>query len=535
MSVPINEKQIVYDSISPYTKKLKEELNSQLSNEVEIPVIIGGKKIFTKEKQKIICPHDHQHILGHYYKASAEEILMVQNVIADNDSSNWRKMSFSDRAAVFLKAAELLSEKYRFKLNAATMLGQSKTAIQAEIDSACELIDFWRFNVHFMQEIYSDNHLISPRGVWNRLEYRALEGFVLAITPFNFTAIAGNLPTAPALMGNTVIWKPASSSMLSSYYIMEILKEAGLPDGVINMIPGEGRLVGDKLLHTSNLAGVHFTGSTRTFNSIWKSVGDNLDKNIYKTYPRLVGETGGKDYIFSAPDADLDALNIALIRGAFEYQGQKCSAASRAYIPKSIWSQLQDKMFSNLDKLTYGNITDFSHFMGAVIDKKSFDNTVRYIEEAKKSSEAKVIYGGKYSEEVGYFISPTIILTDDPMYKTMQEEIFAPVLTIYVYSDDLMDKTLEILEKTSPYALTGAIFAQDRKVISYLIDKLVNTAGNFYINDKPTGAIVGQQPFGGARMSGTNDKAGSKLNLLRWTSPRSIKENFIPPTHLIQG
>jgi len=535
MSAPINEKQIIYDQTSIYTKKLKEELANQLASEVEVPVIIGGKKIFTKQKQKIICPHDHQHVLGHYYKASAEEILMAQNYIANNKESNWRKMSFMDRAAVFLKAAELLSEKYRFKLNAATMLGQSKTAIQAELDSACELIDFWRFNVHFMQEIYSEINLISPKGVWNRLEYRALEGFVLAITPFNFTAIAGNLPTAPALMGNSVIWKPASASMLSSYYIMEILKEAGLPDGVINMIPGDGSQISERLLSARDLAGVHFTGSTNTFNYIWKTVGNNLASNLYKTYPRLVGETGGKDYILACADADIDALTVALIKGAFEYQGQKCSAVSRAYIPKSIWNQLQDKILSNLNKLTYGNITDFSHFMGAVIDKKSFDNTVRYIEEAKKSSEAKVIYGGKYSDEVGYFISSTIILTDDPMYKTMQEEIFAPVLTIYLYSDDLMDETLEILEKTSPYALTGAIFAQDRNVVTYLTDKLVNTAGNFYINDKPTGAIVGQQPFGGARMSGTNDKAGSKLNLLRWTSPRSIKENFNPPTHLIQG
>ena len=334
MSAPINEKQIIYDQTSIYTKKLKEELANQLASEVEVPVIIGGKKIFTKQKQKIICPHDHQHVLGHYYKASAEEILMAQNYIANNKESNWRKMSFMDRAAVFLKAAELLSEKYRFKLNAATMLGQSKTAIQAELDSACELIDFWRFNVHFMQEIYSEINLISPKGVWNRLEYRALEGFVLAITPFNFTAIAGNLPTAPALMGNYVIWKPASASMLSSYYIMEILKEAGLPDGVINMIPGDGSQISERLLSARDLAGVHFTGSTNTFNYIWKTVGNNLASNLYKTYPRLVGETGGKDYILACADADIDALTVALIKGAFEYQGQKCSAVSRAYIPK---------------------------------------------------------------------------------------------------------------------------------------------------------------------------------------------------------
>jgi len=532
MSTPINEKQIVYDQASIYTKKLKEELTYQLSSEVEVPVIIGGKKIFTKQKQKIVCPHDHQHVLGHYSKASAEEILIAQSYIANNGESSWRKMNFVDRAAVFLKAAELLSQKYRFKLNAATMLGQSKTAIQAEIDSACELIDFWRFNVHFMQEIYSEQNLISPKGVWNRLEYRALEGFVLAITPFNFTAIAGNLPTAPALMGNSVIWKPASASMLSSYYIMEILKEAGLPDGVINMIPGDGSLIGERLLGTRELAGVHFTGSTNTFNNIWKTVGNNLVNNLYKTYPRLVGETGGKDYVLACADADIDALTVALIKGAFEYQGQKCSAVSRAYIPESIWRQLINNMLARLEKLKLGDVKDFDVYMGAVIDQKAYNNTVRYIEEVKKSTQARIIYGGDHSDEVGYFISPTIIVTDDPLYKTMQEEIFAPVLSVYVYPDHKFKETLDVLKNTSPYALTGAIFAQDRKTINYLTSELVDTAGNFYINDKPTGAIVGQQPFGGARLSGTNDKAGSKLNLLRWISPRSIKENFNPPTNL---
>jgi len=529
--LPYNEPQFGYRNDSLEEAALKKELSRQLSETIEIPIIINGKNIYTGNKQAVVCPHDHQHTLGYFHKASENETSFARKTALQN-AKEWRDMDFSDRAAIFLKAAELISKKYRYKLNSATMLGQSKTVMQAEIDSVCELTDFLRFNVHFMQEIYSDQNLINTRGIWNKTEYRSLEGFVLAITPFNFTAIAGNLPTAPALMGNTVIWKPASTSMLSSYYVMQILKEAGLPDGIINMIPGKGSEIGNILLNFPELSGVHFTGSTSTFNNIWQTIGTNLSNNIYKTYPRLIGETGGKDYIFACPDADIDALATAMIRGAFEYQGQKCSAASRAYIPKSIWSNLKQRLETNLEKITYGDVFDLNVFMGALIDRKAFDNAVSYIEDVKHSTDASILYGGQYSREKGYFISPTIILTDDPFYKSMQEEIFAPILSVYVYDDKKMDESIDILNRTSAYALTGAIFANDRKTISYLTKRLIDTAGNFYINDKPTGAMVGQQPFGGARMSGTNDKAGSKLNLLRWVSPRTIKENFNPPQEL---
>jgi 1-pyrroline-5-carboxylate dehydrogenase len=437
----------------------------------------------------------------------------------------WSKMPWAERASIFLKASELLAGPHRSVLNVATMLGQSKTVHQAEIDAACELIDFWRFNSRYMENIYTEQPE-SSAGTWNRLEHRALEGFIFAITPFNFTSIGGNLPTAPAMMGNAVIWKPASTGVLSAYYIMKILEEAGLPKGVINFLPGKGSEIGEAVFSSSELAGIHFTGSTSVFKSMWKTIGDNIGK--YKYYPRIVGETGGKDFVFVHKDADIKEVVTALVRGAFEYQGQKCSAASRAYIPKSMWLELKKQLYSEVAKIKVGDVTDYSNFMGAVIDKNSFNSIKSYIDFAKESNDAEIICGGEYDDSKGYFIQPTVILTSNPKFKTMEEEIFGPVLTIYVYADEELDKTLDLLDSTSSYALTGAIFAKDRNIINYLSNKLENCAGNFYINDKPTGAVVGQQPFGGARASGTNDKAGSYLNLIRWVSPRAIKETFVP-------
>ncbi len=526
---PQNEPILNYAPGSAEKKLLKAELERQKNTRMDIPIIIGGKEIRTGNTAKIECPHDHSLDLGVYHLAGEEEIQLAINS-ALNARETWAKVCKEDRMAIFMRAAELLSKKYRPLLNAATMLGQSKTAYQAEIDSACELIDFWRFNTGYMQDIYSSQPEINPEGIWNKLHYRPLEGFVFAITPFNFTAIAGNLVGAPALMGNVCVFKPSSSAVLSAYYIMQILKEAGLPDGVINMIPGRGSKIGKVVLNHRDLGGIHFTGSTNVFNSMWKTVGENLSAGIYKSYPRIVGETGGKDFIFSFSDTNKEALATAMVRGAFEYQGQKCSAASRAYLPKSIWPEVKKLLEEKMAQIKIGDVSDFRNFMGAVINRESFDKIVSYIEGAKASGDAEVAIGGKYDDSKGYFIHPTVIEAKTPDYKSMEEEIFGPVLTVYVYEDGKEIETLDLLDQTSPYALTGAVFSDSRENIRIATDMLENAAGNFYINDKPTGAVVGQQPFGGARASGTNDKAGSKLNLLRWVSPRTIKENFCPPT-----
>ncbi|MCG8687619.1 MAG: L-glutamate gamma-semialdehyde dehydrogenase, partial [Desulfobacterales bacterium] len=475
----------------------------------------------------IVCPHDHGHVLGQVHMAGEDQIQDAVNAALAAKPA-WEAMDWQERAAIFLKAADLISEKYTYKLNAATMLGQSKNVFQAEIDSTCELADFLRFNVKFMEEIYS-NQPRSEKGVWNRLEYRPLEGFIFALSPFNFTAIAGNLCTAPAMMGNTIVWKPATTAVLSGYFIMEILKEAGLPDGVINFIPGRGSQIGNILLSHKEFAGIHFTGSTGVFQTLWQKTGEHID--TYTSYPRIVGETGGKDYIFAHPSADVDQVATAAVRGAFEYQGQKCSACSRLYMPSSLWPQVQEKIREQLDDIKMGPVTEFKNFVNAVIDEKAFDTIDGYITRAESSVDADVIMGGERDKSKGYFIEPTVILAKDPVYESMVEEIFGPVLTVYVYEDENLDKTLDLLDKTSTYALTGAIFARERNVVNALMERLTHTAGNFYINDKPTGAVVGQQPFGGARKSGTNDKAGSLLNLIRWTSPRTIKETFVPPTN----
>ena len=503
---------------------LKAELARQYNQEIEVPLIIGGQEVRTGKIQKMVCPHDHQHVLGHYHEAGEAEIRMAINA-ALKAKKGWENTPWEDRAAIFHKIASLISDRYRYRMNAATMLNQSKSAYQAEIDSACETADFFRYNVAFMEQIYG-NQPHSTVNTWNRVHYRALEGFVFAVTPFNFTAIAANLPTAPAIMGNTVVWKPASTSVLSNYYLMKIYQEAGLPDGVINLIPGRGSLMSKIILDHPGFAGLHFTGSTGVFNSMWKTVGENLGR--YKIYPRLIGETGGKDYIFVHESADLEAAATAIVRAAFEYQGQKCSACSRVYAPRSRWSELRALLLNLVGQIRMGDVRDFRNFMNAVIDEPAFDATMKYIESAKHSPDAQILAGGHGDKSKGYFIEPTVILTTDPHFLTMEEEIFAPVLTIYVYPDDRLEETIQTLDNTSPYALTGAIFARDRYVINQLTDALADTAGNFYINDKCSGAVVGQQPFGGARASGTNDKAGSFLNLIRWTSPRTIKETFAP-------
>jgi 1-pyrroline-5-carboxylate dehydrogenase len=478
----------------------------------------------TGDLGEAICPHDHQHVLARYHRAGAAEV--QQAIEAAGEAwKEWSEMPWEARASVFLRAAELLAGPWRDTLNAATMLNQSKTVVQAEIDSACELIDFLRFNPYYMQEIYSQQSA-SPAQIWNHLEYRPLEGFIFAVTPFNFTAIGGNLPTSPALMGNTVLWKPASTAVLSNYYFMKLLQEAGLPDGVINFLPGSGAQVGDPVLASSHLAGIHFTGSTGVFQGMWKTIGDNIQR--YKGYPRIVGETGGKDFVFAHASADVEPLVTALVRGAFEYQGQKCSAASRAYIPKSLWPQVRDGLEQTLSRIRMGPPTDFRNFLSAVIDRKSFDKLSGAIDFARESDDAEVILGGGCDDSTGFFIEPTVVLTTDPKFRLMQEELFGPVLTIYVYEDDDLEATLELCDTTSPYALTGAIFANDRSAVVHMSRALRHAAGNFYINDKPTGAVVSQQPFGGGRASGTNDKAGSMYNLLRWTSVRSVKENLLP-------
>jgi 1-pyrroline-5-carboxylate dehydrogenase len=522
---PSNEPQFGYEPGTPARAELKAALADLRSREIEIPLIIGGREVRTGRLAEIRSPHNHALKLGVYHKAAAAEVQLAVDA-AMKAQKQWAALPWEHRIGVFLKAADLLSGPYRATLNAATMLGQSKTAYQAEIDAACELIDFWRFNSYYMTTLMEDQPL-SPPGTWNRIEYRPLEGFVFAVTPFNFTAIAGNLPTAPAIPGGVTLWKPASSAVYSAYYIMKILQEAGLPDGVINFIPGSGSQVGDPVLADPNFAGIHFTGSTDVFHGIWKTVGTNIAK--YKTYPRIVGETGGKDFIFVHKSADVDGLVVAALRGAFEYQGQKCSAASRMYIPRSLWPEFREKYVAAVNKISVGDPEDFTNFMSAVIDKGAFNSIVEYIEYAKASSEAEIITGGGYDDSTGYFIQPTTIVTTNPKFKTMEEEIFGPVLTIWVYEDDRCGEAIELCDNTSPYGLTGAVWAQDRAATSNISDKLRNAAGNFYINDKPTGAVVGQQPFGGSRASGTNDKAGSANNLLRWISVRAIKETTVPP------
>ncbi len=513
-----------YGPGSPERQALQKELARQMDLTVDIPLIINGRSVHTGETGKIRCPHDHGHVLGTFCNAGDKEIRQAIDA-AMAAKPLWETMPWQERASIFLKAADLISQKYSPLLNAATMLGQSKNVFQAEIDSTCELVDFLRYNVKFMEEIYS-NQPSSDKGLWNRVEYRPLEGFVFALTPFNFTAIAGNLSTAPAMMGNTVVWKPASTAVLSGFYIMEILKEAGLPDGVINFIPGKGSRIGKIIFSHEDLAGVHFTGSTEVFQTLWQKTGENIA--AYKSYPRMVGETGGKDYIFVHPSADIDQAVTASVRGAFEYQGQKCSACSRLYVPASLWDAFKAKLDADLQAIQTGGVVEFGNLVNAVIDEPAFDTIDGFISRAEASDQAEVIFGGRRDKSKGYFIDPTVIRANDPHYETMAEEIFGPVLTVYVYDDQDLEQTLSILDNTSVYALTGAIFARDRQAVNHLMDRLTHTAGNFYINDKPTGAVVGQQPFGGARKSGTNDKAGSPLNLMRWTSPRTIKETFVP-------
>lgn len=522
---PKNEPIYSYAPNTPQREALINKLAEMRSQVADVPMYIGSEEIRTNNRQPLICPHDHQHILGYFHEG--DESHVNQAITASlRAKESWANLSWENRVAVFLKAADLSATKYRMELNAATMLGQSKNAYQAEIDSACEWIDFLRFNAHFAAQIYAQQPE-SSEGIWNRLEYRPLEGFIFAITPFNFTAIAGNLPASAALMGNVVVWKPSPQQIFSANILMKILKEAGLPDGVINLIYTDGPLAGEIIFKHPDFAGVHFTGSTKVFQHIWKTIGQNI--HLYKTYPRIVGETGGKDFIIAHSSADAKALAVGLVRGAFEYQGQKCSAASRAYIPHSLWKETSKYVKQFLDEITMGGTEDFSNFINAVIDEKAFDKITNYITQAKNSQSVEIFAGGNTDKSKGFFIEPTILLTQDPLYTTMREEIFGPVLTIYLYEDDKYEETLELVDKTSEYALTGAVFSQDRYAIEIANKKLVNAAGNFYINDKPTGAVVGQQPFGGARASGTNDKAGSLLNLLRWVSPRTIKETFVSP------
>jgi len=520
---PINDQNKTYLPGSPERAELKATLARMASERVDIPLVIGGCEIRTGRTNQVVMPHNHRHVLGEWHAGDATHVQQAIDA-ALNASREWASWSLQDRAAVFLRAAELLTTTWRATLNAATMLGQSKTVIQAEIDSASELIDFWRFNPHYAQELYEEQP-ISSHTMWNRLEYRPLEGFVYAVTPFNFTSIGGNLPTAPALMGNTVVWKPASSAMFSAYYIVRLLEAAGLPPGVINFVPGDAAQISSIVLDSPHLAGVHFTGSTVVFNSMWKRVGENA--GTYTGYPRLVGETGGKDFIVAHPSADPQELAVAMARGAFEYQGQKCSAASRVYVPKSMWSDVRDRVVAMMREMRMGDVADFRTFLGAVIDKKSFTKISGYLDDAKKN--ARIVQGGGVKDDLGYFVEPTLVETNEPGYRLMCEEIFGPVLTAYAFPDAEWEQTLRIIDRTSPYALTGAVFARDRAAVHQAMTVLRNAAGNFYVNDKPTGAVVGQQPFGGARASGTNDKAGSKLNLTRWVSARTIKETLSPP------
>jgi len=520
-----NEDIKMYLPGSSERKNLKTELAKLENQHFDIPIIINGKEYKTNDLGKCVKPHNHKHELATFHKAGEKEI----NMAIDSCLESWKTWSFvslQDRIQIFRKSAQLLAGPWRDRINAATMLSQSKNVFQAEVDAACELIDFFNFNAEYAENIYNEQNLISPEDNKNSLEYRSLEGFVFAITPFNFTSIAANLACAPALMGNVAIWKPASSSVYSGYFLMKMLQEAGLPDGVINFLPGSGAQIGDIIFNHQKLAGVHFTGSTKVFQSIWKKIGMNIQN--YNSYPRIVGETGGKDFILAHESSDIESLVTAMVRGAFEYQGQKCSAASRCYIPKSIWKEVKDKYISLVNTIKVGDVNDFTNFVNAVIDKNSFDNIVEHIEYASKSDDAEIITGGTYDESIGYYVNPTTIVTNNPKFRTMVEEIFGPVLTIYVY-DDSWEDICKLVDSTSMYSLTGAIFSQNKDIINKGKKLLTHSAGNFYVNDKPTGAVVGQQPFGGSRASGTNDKAGSPLNLYRWVSVRTIKENYNPP------
>jgi 1-pyrroline-5-carboxylate dehydrogenase len=524
--VPENEPILDYAPGSKERKEIKAELKRISNEQIEIPLIIGGKEIRTGKMGKVVMPHNHSKVLATYHQATEKEVQMAIDA-AMNAKAAWDSVSWLERSSIMLRAAELMSKKYRSLIVATTMLGQDKSVYQAEIDAACETIDYLRYNIYFASQIYNEQPK-SEFGQYNRMEYRALEGFVFTVTPFNFTAIASNLNMAVALMGNTTVWKPATTSLLSSYYLMKIFKEAGLPDGIINFVPGSGSMIGNAVLKHKDLGGIHFTGSNATFNSLWKGVADNLTN--YVSYPKLVGETGGKDFIFVHNSANPLEVATAIVRGAFEYQGQKCSAASRSYIPKSMWNEVKKHLQEQVAQIKVGDVEDFSNFMNAVIDEKSFDNIMSYIDFAKKSDECEIITGGTGDKSVGYFVQPTIIHTTNPDFKTMKEEIFGPVMTIYVYEDEKYEETLKLCDRTSPYALTGSIFSNDKYAMVKACKTLKYAAGNFYINDKPSGAMVGLQPFGGSRGSGTNDKAGGSLNLIRWINPRTIKETFIPAT-----
>lgn len=524
--VAANEPVKSYAPGSAERKELQAMLKELRSRELDIPMYIGGQEVRSGNTTRLAPPHDHKHTLGHFHKSDKTHVEQaIQAALAAREK--WVNLGWEHRAAIFLRAAELIAGPYRAKLNAATMLGQSKNAYQAEIDSACEIIDFLRFNVQYMTEIYAEQPISGP-GVWNRLEWRPLEGFVYALTPFNFTAIAGNLPSSCAMMGNVVVWKPSNTQVYSANVLMEVFLKAGVPAGVINLIYPSGPDAAEVIFNHRDFAGIHFTGSTEVFQNIWQSIGNNIHK--YRSYPRIVGETGGKDFIMAHPSADVKALAVAISRGAFEYQGQKCSAASRAYVPSNIWTEVKAHIVNDLKTMKMGPTEDFTNFINAVIDEKSFDKLARYIDAAKKDSNVEIVAGGNYDKSKGYFIEPTIIVTKDPAYVTMCEELFGPVLTVFVYEESQFEQTLDLVDRTSIYALTGSIFSEDRYAAELATKKLVNAAGNFYINDKCTGAVVGQQPFGGARGSGTNDKAGSKINLLRWVSPRTIKETLVPPT-----
>ena len=522
---PMNEPVLTYAPGTRERGELKQALKDLSSRQIDIPIVIGGKEIRTGRTADAVVPHRHRHVLAKVHQAGPEE---VQAAIAAAREAwrDWSRRSLAERAAVLLKAADLLATRWRATVNAATMLGQSKTAFQAEIDAACEIIDFWRFNVHYADRIHAEQP-ISSTGTWNAMDYRGLEGFVYAITPFNFTSIGGNLPTAPAIMGCTVVWKPAATAVYSNYLVFRVLQEAGLPPGVVNFVPGPATAISERLLADRHLGGIHFTGSTEVFQTLWKQVATNLTG--YADYPRLVGETGGKDFIVAHASADLDALATGIVRGAFEYQGQKCSAASRAYIPDSLWPKLRERVLGMLANVRVGDPADFANFMGAVIDRKSFEKIKQYVDRAKSDAKVQVLFGGECDDREGYFVQPTLIQVEDPNYRTMCEEIFGPVLSLYVYPENRWTDTLALVDRTSPYALTGGVFAQDRAALAEADSALRYAAGNFYLNDKPTGAVVGQQPFGGGRASGTNDKAGSLLNLIRWTSARAVKENFVPP------
>jgi 1-pyrroline-5-carboxylate dehydrogenase len=522
---PVNEPVKNYLPKSAERIELQNMLKELRSKELDIPMYIGGKEVRSNEKARLSPPHDHKHTLGHFHKSSKEHVTQAINA-ALAAREKWADMSWEHRAAIFMKAADLIAGPYRAKINAATMLGQSKNVYQAEIDAACEMIDFLRFNVHYMSEIYNEQPISSP-GVWNRIEWRPLEGFVYALTPFNFTAIAGNLPTSCAMMGNVVVWKPSNNQVYAANVLMEIFMKAGVPDGVINLIYPSGPDAAEVIFNHRDFAGIHFTGSTEVFQSIWQTIGNNIHK--YKSYPRIVGETGGKDFIIAHKSADVKVLTTAISRGAFEYQGQKCSAASRAYIPSNLWPEVKAQLQADVKSMKMGGTEDFTNFFNAVIDEKSFDKLAKYIDNAKKDG-LEIVAGGNYDKSKGWFVEPTIIVSRDPKYVTVCEELFGPVLTVYVYDENKFEETCELVDSTSIYALTGAVIAQDRCAIELATKKLVNSAGNFYINDKCTGAVVGQQPFGGGRGSGTNDKAGSKINLLRWVTPRTIKELLVPPT-----